>query len=326
MQGKDLSEPEPQSQSYVGIDVCESWLDVHILPAGDAFRLANTAQGHARLIRRLKTVAVALVAIEATGKWHRPVHRALHAGGYGVAIVNPLRARLFAEAIGLLAKTDQLDARMLALFAANLAPAAKPPTPALVETLQELVQARDSAVGEQTALKNQRASAQAPFLRRHLEQRICRIAADIQALERETLSLVQAEPALARRYAILLSVPGIGPVVAATLLARLTELGQIADKPIAMLAGLAPLADQSGKREGERLIRGGRGAVRAALYLAAVTAARCNPDMKTFYQRLIAAGKAPKSALIAVARKLLLLANTLVSQNRSWQPTPPHCA
>ena len=178
MQGKEVSEQETEGEAYVGIDVCESWLDVHVLPAGKAFRVANTSQGQRQLKRRLVADKVALIAPEATGeatgKWHRQTHRSLHASGYRVAIVNPLRARLFARlfarAIGLLAKTDRLDARMLALFASNLAPSAKPPLSQAIEDLKELVQARDSAVGEQTALQNQPASAATRFLRRQLKR------------------------------------------------------------------------------------------------------------------------------------------------------------
>lgn len=323
MQGKDVSEQATERKSYVGIDVCESWLDIHILPAAESFRLANTSEGHKQLKRRLKAHDVELVAIEATGKWHRALHRGLHAGGWRVAIVNPLRARLFAEAVGLLAKTDRLDARMLALFAASLAPPARPPTPAAIEELKELVQARSTAVAELTGLKNQRGTAETAFLRQLLKQRISRLAADIRALEREILSRIKADDSLARRYAILLSIPGIGPVVTATLLARLDELGHATEKQIAMLVGLAPVADQSGNRDGNRVIRGGRFTVRRALYLAAVTASRCNPAMKLFYERLIAAGKPPKLALAAVARKLVVLANTLLTQDRLWQPVAP---
>lgn len=326
MQGKDVSEQQSRGQSYVGIDVCESWLDVHILPGAVALRVANTADGHRQLKRRLKGYAIDLIVIEATGKWHRPLHRSLHASGYRVAVVNPLRARLFAQAIGVLAKTDRLDARMLALFASSLTSSAKPPAPAAVEALQELVQARDSAVGAQVALKNQFASAETPFLRRQLKRRIQRLAADIAALEREIAKRIQADESLARRYGILTSIPGVGPVVAATLLARLAELGRCTDKQIAMLAGLAPVADESGQRAGVRAIRGGRAAVRRALYLAALAAARYNPALALFHARLIAAGKAKKAALTAVARKLLVLANALVSQDRLWQPQPPNQA
>lgn len=323
MQGKDVSEQEAQGKSSVGIDVCEAWLDVHILPAGESFRVANTGPGHRRLKRRLAPHDVALIAVEATGKWHRQLHRSLHAAGHPVAVVNPLRARLFAEAIGVLAKTDRLDARMLALFAASLTPTARPPAAKLIEVLKELVQARVSAVDEQTALRNQLASAETGFLRRQLKRRITGLASDIAALDREIERHINKDQGLARRYAILLSIPSFGPVVAATLLAGLAELGSLTDKQTAMLVGLAPLANDSGRRQGERTIRSGRPGVRRVLYLAALTASRCNQQMRAVYQRLVAAGKPPKIAIVAVARKLVVLANALLCQDRLWLPEAP---
>lgn len=326
MQGKDVSEQETKGKSTVGIDVCEGWLDVHILPAEHAFRVPNNYQGHRTLKRRLKRYDLGLIVIEATGKWHRQLHRTLHAGGYQVRVVNPLRARLFAEGMGLLAKTDRLDARMLAAFADSLGNAARPPAPEVIEQLQELVQARVSAVEEQTALANQRKSAQTAFLRRQLERRLKRVAADIKAIEAELLRRVQADPALARRYAILLSIPSFGPVVAMTLLVRLPELGSCDHKQIAALCGLAPWPDDSGPHQGARHVRGGRHAVRIVLYLAALSATRCNRDMKAFFRSLVVAGKASKLALIAVARKLAILANTLIGADRFWLPEPPKYA
>ena len=323
MQGKDVSEQETMGKSNVGIDVCQSWLDVHILPSGVAFRIPNSSQGHRQLKRRLKDYDVALIVVEATGKWHRPIHRSLYASGYRVAVVNPLRARLFAEAVGLLAKTDRLDARMLAVFAMSLTPDARAPAPKTVDEIKELVQARLSAVDEQTALANQRTSVETAFLRRQLDRRLKGIAKDIGQLEVEILKRIKADDGLARRYDILLSIPGFGPVVTSTLLVCLAELGNCDHKQIAMLAGLAPLADQSGDRDGRRIIRAGRQPVRNVLYLAAVTAARFNRDMKTLYERLIALGKPKKLALIAVARKLVILANTLISENRPWMLHAP---
>ncbi len=322
MQGKESSEQET-SKSYVGIDVCQDWLDIHVLPAGTAWRVENNNQGHRALKRRLAALEVDLVTIEATGKWHRQLHRSLHASGYRVAVVNPLRARLFAEAIGILAKTDRLDARMLAMFAMTLTPAARPPAPENINAIKELVQARESAVDEQTALKNQRVTAETPFLRCQLESRLARIAKDIKALEAEIAKSIEADDNLARRYIILLSIPSFGPITAATLLVCLAELGSCDHKQIALLAGLAPIADQSGKREGRRTIHGGRAAVRAALYRAALSAIRYNRDMKILYARLTAAGKLKKVALIAVARKLIVLANILIRDDRPWQISAP---
>jgi len=326
MQGKESSEQKTKGKSNAGIDVCKNWLDAHLVPQGCSLRVRNDAQGHQQLKRWLMKHDVTLIAIEATGKWHRQVHRSLHASAFRVAIVNPLRARLFAEAIGLLAKTDRLDARMLALLAESLSPQAKAPASEAVEALQELVTGRDSAVAEQTALQNQLAAANSSFLRRQLKARIVRIAKDIASLQAEIERSIGNDEALARRHAILLSIPGVGPVTAATLIATMAELGSCTAKQIAMLAGLAPVADQSGAREGQRVIRAGRAAARRVLYLCALSAKRCNPAMMALYDRLTAAGRPHKVALGAVARKLVVLANTLITQNRLWQPEAPSYA
>ena len=320
MQGKDRSEQETKTQSTVGIDVCKLWLDIHILPSEEAFRVPNTKAGSKEIVRRLGRYDVQLIAIEATGKWHRDLHRNLADHGY------PVRgARLFAEAMGLLAKTDQLDARMLAVFAASLTEA-RPPAPEIIEALKELVQARCSAVEEQTSLTNQFKSATTVFLRRQLKRRLTQIAKHIKALETESLKRINADPGLARRYDILVSIPGFGDVVAMTLLAWLSELGSCNDKQIATLCGLAPWPDDSSDRMGARHIRGGRQVIRNILYLAAITAKSFNQPMKAFFQRLTANGKAKKQALVAVARKLIVLANTLVRADRLWQTEAPKCA
>jgi transposase len=323
MQGKEASEQETKVKSSVGIDVSKDWLDVHVLPSGEALRLPNTSEGIRRLKRWLARFDLALVVVEATGKWHRPLRRSLDASAIPVAVVDPFRVRMFAKAQGILAKTDRLDARVLAQFAAVMAPAVRAAEPQMLEELRELVVARASAVEQQTALKNQRSAATVKFLQRQLDRRIERGDQDNAELDTAILERINVDDGLARRYAILTSIAGIGFVVAATLLASLPELGSSTVKQIAMLAGLAPIADQSGKREGVRVVWGGRANVRRILYLAALTATRFNVDMKAFYQRMIAAGKPPKLAIIAIARKLAVLANTLISQNRMWLPVAP---
>ena len=204
-----------------------------------------------------------------------------------------------------------------------MSPACRPPAPKSLEELQELVRARQSAVTEATTLKNQLAAAESTFLKRQLERRIARLTADIKAIEREVLRRIRADDRLAERYRILTSIPGFGQVVATTLIACLAELGSLTLKQVALLAGLAPIADDSGQRQGKRVIFGGRAAVRQVVYLAALTASRSNPDMASFFRRLIDSGKPAKTALIAVARKLVVLANTLIAQNRTWQPVAP---
>lgn len=321
MQGKEVSEQET-SNCTVGIDVGKCWLDAHVLPSGISLRVPNTRPGIVQLKRWLIRAGVELVAVEATGKWHRPLCRSLYASDIAVSVVVPYRVRMFAKAQGILAKTDRLDARVLALFAAVMAPSRYEPAPIVLEELQELITARNSAVAEETALKNQCSVAETAFLKRQLARRLVRLKADIKALEAECLKRIQTDQILARRYEILLSIPGIGAKIAMTLIAALAELGSLNGKQIAMLSGLAPQADDSGQRQGARIIRGGRVVARKMLYLAAVSAARCNPALKAFYQRLTAS-KPVKVALIATARKLVLLANTLIADNRLWLPTPP---
>ena len=326
MQGQELSEHKAAVDPSIGIDVGKSWLDAHSLPASESLRVNNTPEGIRRLKRWLRRWPGAPVVVEATGKWHRALHRSLHAGGWRVAVVDPFRVRMFAKAHGILAKTDRLDARVLAMFAAMMDPRASPPAPRAVEALHELVRARTSAVAERTALRNQRAAAQTAFLRRQLSGRIARLDKDISSLEAEIGRRVADEPALARRQHILRSIPGIGPANAAILVACLPELGAASAKQIALLAGLAPIPDDSGERSGYRRIKGGRAIVRNGLYLAALAAARHNPALRAVYRRLIDDGKAAKVALIAVARKLLVLANALLAENRTWTPLPPNHA
>lgn len=324
MQGKDMSEQAAKGKSNVGIDVCEAWLDVHILPCEEAFRLPNTSEGHKRLKRRLKDHEIGVIVIEATGKWHRQIHRSLDASCYQVRVVNPLRARQFAQAVGVLAKTDKLDARMLAMFGLlTLAGDAKPPNPEIVEELKELAQARASAVTEQTSLTNQLKSAEVAFLRRQLKRRLARIAKDIEALEDHILKRLESDQGLRRRYLILCSIPSFGKITAMTLLAWLPELGSCNNRQIASLTGLAPWPDDSGQRHGTRHIKAGRTIVRNTLYLAALSATRFNADMRTVYLRLKANGKDGKVPIIAIARKLVVLANTLVGADRTWMPNAP---
>lgn len=325
MQGKEASEQETL-KSTAGIDVSKNWLDAHVLAASQSLRVTNTTEGIRQLKRWLVRHKVQLVAIEPTGKWHREVCRSLRASQIAVAIVNPYRVRNFAKAQGILAKTDRLDAKVLAMFAAMMAPVCRDPTPQALEAMQELITARASAVEEQTALKNQNSAAVGAFLKRQLTRRIAQIRTHIKALEAQCLKQIKADDGLARRFAILTSIPSFGVVVAMTLIACLAELGSLNSKEVGALAGLAPVPDDSGERQGVRVIWGGRAAVRRILYLAALTAQARNNDMRNFYRHLIANGKTPKKALIAVARKLVVLANTLITQDRLWQPNAPQKA
>ena len=323
MQGKEASETRAAVKSNVGIDVSKDWLDVHVVPCGERLRAANTNEGLRRLKRWLKRFDIALVVMEATGKWHRLAWRSLAAGAIPVAVIDPFKARMFAKAHDILAKTDRLDAAMLAGFAAVMTPPVRPPPAEVLCEIGELVTARHAAVGEETSLKNQHHSAQTAVLRRQLTRRIARLGKDIAELEAALMARIKADPHLARRHAILTSIPSFGTTVAVALIAGLAELGQCGDKTITALAGLAPIADQSGQRDGKRSVFAGRAQVRRILYLAALSASRYNSAMAEFYRRLRSAGKPPKLALVAVARKLLLLANTLIANDRLWQKEAP---
>jgi transposase len=319
MQGKVLK-AKAETAVYVGIDTSKAWLDVYLHPIGRAFRIANTKDGLRCLCRDLQGLGVELIVIEATGKLHRLAHRVLGAAGFAVAVVNPYRSRKLADALGQLAKTDAIDARMLALHAQMINPQATPVPPKSLAELQELVLARQSLIAGRTALANRLTAAESPVLKRLLKRQLALAERQLIELEKAIAALIAAEQRLKRRCEILTSIKGIGPVAAATLVACLAELGLLSGGQIALLAGVAPVNCDSGEMRGKRHIRGGRAHVRKVLYMAAIAAARSNPDMKTFYTRLRAAGKAAKVALTAVMRKLVILANTLIREDRHWQP------
>ncbi len=323
MQGKGSPERSAATQVYAGIDVCKARLDVFVHPIGQKLTVGNDPAGLKRLKKSLAAYQVVLVVMEATGKFHREAHRNLSAGGFAVAVVNPLRSRLFAEAIGALAKTDTVDARMLAILGESLGPGITPPPSGLVEILQELVHGRDAAVTARTAILNRLGTSKAKRLILELKRQLKAVKIAIANLDIEIKRLIAGDPVLARRLDVLTSIPGVGPVAAIALIVGLHEIGALSAKQAAMIAGLAPVARDSGEHNGPRHIRGGRADVRKALYMAAVSAARFNPALKLFYSRLIAAGKKPKVALTAVMRKLVVLANTLLREDRPWQPNHP---
>ena len=318
MQGKVTT--EDAVPVYVGIDVCKERLDIYLHPLGEQLSVANDAGGWRRLRRRLEQQPVQLVAMEPTSKYHRAAHRHLDAVGIAVALVNPLRARLFAQACGQLAKTDRIDARMLALMAERLRPDPTMPPSPTEEALEELAGARSAAIAERVAIGNRLQTTLSAFLRRELAVRLRSLEGHINRLEKRIAGLIADDPVTARRAAIVRSIPGFGPVNVLAILTGLKEIGRLNAKQAAALAGLAPFARDSGPVHGQRRIQGGRAGLRKSLYMAAVAASRCNPDLRDFYQRLRANGKSAKVALIAVARKLIVLANTLIAENRCWTP------
>lgn len=319
MQGK-MTSVRAERAVYAGIDVCKAWLDVYLHPTGQSFRVPNSKKGCKHLALELTSANAGLIVMEATGKLHRLCHRELSAAGFAVAIVNPYRSRKLADAFGQLAKTDAIDARMLALYGEAISPEATPVPAKTLAELQELVLARQAAKAQETALKNQYGAAESPVLKRLLKALLDAQARLIDGLKAAIAAILSKDAGLKRRFEILASIKGVGPVVAATLVACLSELGVLSGGKIALLAGVAPINCDSGEMRGQRHIKGGRAHVRSALYMAAVCAIRCNPDLKAFNDRLRAAGKAPKVALTAVMRKLVRLANTLITEDRFWTP------
>jgi len=301
----------------IGIDISKASLDCHVHPAGAEHRFINTAKGHKALIAWLRQWPVERIAYEATATYHRALEAAL--ADWPCVKLNPERARRFAQATGTLAKTDRIDAKVLARMAATLQPPAKPaPSPQQVQ-MAELINARDGLVRDRTACLNREKNLTIALLKRQCRQRIEQIERHIEALDTEITSLIAADAALARRHQILTSIAGVGTLTANQLIATMPELGTLDGKQAAALAGLAPAARQSGQWKGKSSIRGGRANVRQALYMPALVAARFNPDLKAKYRQLVAAGKPAKVAITAVMRKLLVTANALLKADRFWQ-------
>jgi transposase len=306
--------------AFVGIDVSKARLDVHVLPAGAAFAVANDPDGIADLVGRLTPLGCGGIVLEATGGLEVPALAALAAAGLPVSAVNPRQARDFAKACGRLAKTDAVDAHTLALFADRLPPPIRRLPDDQTQALRALLARRRQLLEMRVAEQNRLASARGAAVRRDITAHITWLTRRGGALDADLAAAIQASPVWRAKDDLLRGVPGVGPVVARTLLADLPELGTLSGKQIAALVGLAPVARDSGTRRGKRHIAGGRAAVRSALYLAALSAARYNPPLRAVRDRLRAAGKAAKVVLVAVARKLLVLLNAMIRDGQPWNP------
>ena len=306
------------TETNIGIDISKDHLDVHRLPGDERRRFDNSKAGHKALIRWIGDTP-ARVVYEPTGYYHRALERALAAAGMPIAKVNPRQARRFAEATGNLAKTDALDAAMLTRMGAVLSLEARPVPSGIINDLRDLRTARNALIKDQVAALTRAKAITLPLLKRQNAARLKQIEAQREAVDAEINALIQGDPDLAQRFAILCSIPGIAEVSAAMLLIEMPELGSLDEKQVAALAGLAPIARQSGNWKGKSFIRGGRQQVRQGLYMPALVAIRFNADLKTKYEQLIKAGKAPKQAITAVMRKLIILANALLKKGRQWQ-------
>lgn len=306
--------------TVIGIDVSKDKLDVHVLPAGEAFAVARNGAGIEELACRLAALSPAVIAIEATGGFEAVVTAGLAGAGLPVVVVDPAQVRAYARALGRRAKTDAIDAAVIADFARATRPQVRPLPDEATRLLADLV-ARRRQIVEMMAAEGQR---ERRTDNKRLRKSIARVRKTLEAeladLDREIGDQVRGSPAWREKEDLLVSVPGVGPVVARTLLAELPELGRLDRREIAALAGLAPFTRQSGQWRGRSFIGGGRATVRTVLFLAAMTAARFNPQLKAFRDRLVQAGKPKMVALVAVARKLLTILNAIIRDNKPWQP------
>ena len=306
---------------YAGVDVSKGRLEVFVHPTAERFGVPNNDAGADELLARLEESSPALVVLEATGGFERPVAAALVASGLAVAVVNPRQARDFARATGRLAKTDRIDAQSLARFAEAVhpAPRAIPGEEALA--LGEILARRRQLVEMLTAEKNRLVTASTRQVKKRIEVHLLWLEKELARTERDLEEAIEESPVWRENEELLRSVPGVGPILAKTLLAELPELGELKNKQLAALVGVAPLNRDSGILRGKRAIWGGRSGVRAALYMGALVATRCNPTVKVFYERLLAAGKPKKVALVACMRKLLVILNAMLRKRTPWRPS-----
>lgn len=309
-----------RERSTIGIDVSKWCLDVSVLPGGETFQVDNDEAGWAALVERFKG-RVKAIGLEPSGGYERDLAKALARAGLPVRMVNPYRLRQYAKALGKLAKNDRIDACLIARFTAEL-PTREPRHNPLTEQMAELVVARRQLSDDKVSLSNQLEHVRDPALRRMTTQRLRRIEADIMLLEKRLAQIVASDTELRTRDRLIQSFCGAGPVYSHTLLALVPELADptLTRRQLAALVGVAPYDDDSGRRSGKRAIWGGRAAVREVVYMAALSASSRNPVLKPYRDRLEADGKAPKAAIIAVARRMLGIILALLRTGKEWDP------
>ena len=304
---------------FVGIDVSKAKLDVHVRPLGEAFVVSQSDAGYEELVRRLKAHGPAVIAIEATGGYERLVAAALAAASLPVVVVNPRQVHSFARARGENAKTDTIDAAVIAHFAEAMKPRMKPLKDEDTLAFSELLARRRQIVQMLAAEKNRAFRvASRPDLQKSIARIVDALERELATLDGDIDSAVKASPVWSENEDLLASVPGVGKVIARTLIAEMPELGTLNRKQVAALAGLAPRTRTSGQWRGKSMIGGGRSVPRTVLFLAAMVAGRYNPDLKDFKLRLLNAGKAKKAVLIAIARKLLTILNAIIRDKKPW--------
>lgn len=304
--------------TVVGIDVSKDRLDVHVHPGGEVFAVSRDAGGIENLIDRLLPLRPQTVAVEATGGFETVVAAGMAAAGLPVVVVNPAQVRAFAQAVGKRAKTDPIDAAVIAAFTAATRPEVRPLPDEQTRMLADLV-ARRRQIVQMIQAERQREKRAAARTRRSIARLLKALQKELSSVDHDIDDAVRGSPAWREKEDLLASVPGIGKTIARTIIAELPELGSLGRRQVAALVGLAPWTRQSGQWRGRSFIGGGRTAVRSALFVGAMVAARFNPQLRCFHQRLLAAGKPKMVALIAVARKLLTILNAIIRDRRPWQ-------
>jgi len=305
---------------FIGIDVAKDRLDVHVRPAGEAFGVAREAKGLAELVERLRSLTPALIVLEATGGFERTVAAALAAAKLPLVVVNPRQIRDFARAIGRLAKTDAIDAAVIAQFAEAIRPEPRPILDAEAQALDDMVSRRRQLIEMIVAETNRKKATTNKRIAREIDRHLLYLQKRLTGLDGDIDTAIRSSPVWREKEELLVSVPGVAQKTARTLIAELPELGSLTRRRIASLVGVAPMNRDSGTMRGKRRITGGRATVRSALYMAAITAARCNPTLSSAYQRLRHAGKPPKLALIAILRRLLIILNAILRDKTPWRP------
>jgi transposase len=311
---------QPAARSAVGIDVAKDYCDVKLPDRSQVIRFNFDAAGFESLLKQLEPFRESLIVLESTGPYHHKLFVELSEAGYHPAVVNPRKVRDFARSDGILAKTDRIDACVLARFGDRMQPRETPANSAKQRELQELLTRRRQVVGLRTTESNRLAQTGSITAQRGIRAVLALLDKQLKKLDAEIVKLLQSDDDWKAKDEILRSVPGVGPGTSAVLLAVLPEIGRLNRERIASLAGLAPFNCDSGKHRGKRSIAGGRTPVRNALYMATLTARRCNPVVRAFSERLVRAGKPFKVVMTACMRKLLVILNTMIENNQTWQP------
>ena len=308
---------------FIGIDIAKNTIEISVRPSGEHWSASTEPDVLIRTVDRLAALEPATIVMEATGGYEARVASLLSTAGLPVAVVNPRQVRDFARAAGILAKTDAIDARVLALFAEKMKPECRPVPSEDEQTLKELISRRRQLVDMRTAELNRRQQTISPQVYKSISTLIESINQELDTIEREIKTRIKADSAWRAKDKVIQSAPGIGETTASMLIAEMPELGTINRRKIASLGGLAPMNRDSGTFRGRRMITGGRSSIRAGLYMPMLSAIRCNPQIKTFYNRLIADGKPKQVAITACMRKMLTMLNAMIRDNQPWHPVSP---